>query len=232
MDNLKEHASKIIILGVVLVIAILFFAFDAQQYLSLEYIQSSRANLEQYYQENQFTMIAVYFLVYVLVTACSLPGAAIMTLAGGAVFGLALGTLIISFASSIGATLAMLLARLLLRDYVQNKFGDYIQRINEGIEKEGAYYLFTMRLVPAIPFFVINLVMGLTPIKALTFYWVSQAGMFIGTIVFVNAGVQLSKITSVGDILTIELWISFILLGITPIALKKGVAYLNQKRAS
>ena len=161
-----------------------YFVFDLGQYFSLGYLKSRQAAIDAYYGSNPLQTGAVFFLVYVAVTGLSLPGATIMTLAAGAIFGLLWGTIIVSFASSIGATLAFLVSRFLLRDSVQAKFGDKLKAINAGIEKDGAFYLFTLRLVPAFPFFVINLAMGLTSLKTRTFYWVSQLGMFAGTLVY------------------------------------------------
>ena len=175
-------------------------------------------------------MIGVYFLIYVAVTALSLPGAVVMTLAGGALFGLWVGLLVVSFASSIGATLAFLASRLLLRDWVQGRFGDRLAAVNAGIAKDGAFYLFTLRLVPLFPFFVINLLMGLTPIKTRTFYWVSQVGMLAGTLVFVNAGTQLAKLDSLSGILSPALLGSFALLGVFPLLAKKLVAIVQARK--
>ncbi|WP_455203858.1 TVP38/TMEM64 family protein [Kaarinaea lacus] len=207
-----------------------FFAFDLGEYLTLEYMQSQRQQFIEYYNNNTAVTIAVYFGVYVAVTALSLPGAAIMTLVGGAVFGLLVGVVVVSFASSIGATLAFLVSRFVLRDYVQNKFGDKLRAINQGIEKEGAFYLFTLRLIPAFPFFVINLVMGITTIRTLQFYIVSQLGMLAGTVVFVNAGSQLGSIESVSGILSPQLLASFALLGLFPLIAKKIIDFIKARR--
>ena len=193
-------------------------------------MKSQQENFQQYYKENTSLTIATYFIIYVVVTAMSLPGAAIMTLAGGAIFGVVTGTIIVSFASSLGATLAFLAARFFLRDYVQNKFGDKIKTLNQGIEKEGAFYLFTLRLIPAFPFFMINLVMGLTPIKTLTFYLVSQVGMLAGTIVYVNAGTQISQLESLSGILSFDIIASFAVLGLFPLAAKKVANFLKSRK--
>jgi dihydrolipoamide dehydrogenase len=215
------NKSKLLI-GVVVIAAIAaFFIFDLGRYANLEYIKAQQSAISSYYQANPIQTAAVFFAVYVLVAATSFPGAAILTLVAGAIFGLLWGTVIVSFASSIGATLAFLASRLLFRDGMQKKFGDKLKAINDGVAKEGGFYLFTMRLVPAFPFFVVNLVMGLTPIKTTTFYWVSQLGMLAGTIVFVNAGLQLSQITSLQGILSPGLIGAFVLLGIFPIIAKK-----------
>ena len=190
----------------------------------------NQASFDQHYAENPFLTIAIFFAVYVAVTALSIPGAAIMTLAGGALFGLSTGLLIISFASTIGATLAFLFSRFLLRDYIQSKFSQQLESINKGIEKEGAFYLFTLRLVPILPFFVINLGMGLTPIKAWTFYWVSQLGMLAGTAVYVNAGTQLGQLESLSGILSPGILFSFVLLGVFPLIAKKVIDMLKARK--
>ncbi len=204
----------------VLVSIYAFFALDLGQYFNLEYVKSSRAEIDAHYSTNPGQTLALYFLIYVAVTALSLPGATIMTLVGGAVFGLFWGTVIVSFASTIGATCAFLVSRFLLREAVQNRFGDSLKAVNDGIEKDGAFYLFTLRLVPAFPFFVINLVMGLTPIRTVPFAIVSQIGMLAGTIVYVNAGTQIAQIESLRGILSPGLIASFTLLGVFPLAAK------------
>lgn len=212
---------KLLVLLIFVGLIVAFFATGLNEQLTLESFKAQQAELAQLNTDNPWLVGGVYFGLYVLVTALSLPGAAIMTLAGGALFGLATGLVIVSFASSIGATLAFLASRFLLRDWVQSKFGDRLKAINQGVEKEGGFYLFTLRLVPAFPFFVINLLMGLTPIKPFTFYWVSQLGMLAGTAVYVNAGTQLAQLNSLSGILSPGLLGSFVLLGIFPIVAKK-----------
>ena len=175
-------------------------------------------------------MALIFFVAYVLVTALSLPGAVIMTLAAGALFGLGFGTLLVSFASSIGATLAFLASRYLLRDVIQARFGDRLKAINEGMAKDGTLYLFTLRLVPLFPFFLVNLLMGLTPIKTLSYYWISQLGMLAGTLVYVNAGTELAKINSLSVILSPGLVLSFALLGIFPLLAKQFLKFLRRRR--
>ena len=175
-------------------------------------VQTCALPISTFYKENALLAIGAYTGVYILSTALSLPGAALLTLLGGALFGLVTGTILVSFASTIGATLAFLVSRLLLRDFVQGKFGHYLKPFNEGIKKDGALYLFTLRLIPAFPFFVINLVMGLTPMKTIPFFFVSQIGMLAGTIVFVNAGTQLAQIESLSGILSPKIIFSFVLL--------------------
>jgi uncharacterized membrane protein YdjX (TVP38/TMEM64 family) len=160
-------------------------------------------------------------IIYIATTSLSLPGATVLTLAGGALFGLIEGTIIVSFASTIGATLACFVSRFMLREWVQNKFRDKLSAINKGIAEEGAFYLFTLRLIPAFPFFMINLVMGLTKMPLATYYWVSQLGMLPGTMVYVNAGKELSKIESLSGILSPGLIFSFALLGLFPLGVKK-----------
>ncbi|MFT7549698.1 MAG: dihydrolipoamide dehydrogenase, partial [Candidatus Azotimanducaceae bacterium] len=207
-----------------------FFYFDFGQYFSLEYIKSQQAELDLLVQEDPVTSAMAFFAVYVAVTALSLPGAAIMTLAAGAIFGVAWGLLIVSFASTIGATLAMLVSRFVLREQVMRSFGDKLKAIDKGIEKDGAFYLFTLRLVPAFPFFAINLLMGLTKISVPVFFIVSQIGMLAGTLVFINAGTQLSQIESLSGILSPTLIGSFVLLGIFPLLAKKIIEYIKATR--
>lgn len=186
---------KRIVLALALVLAIAaWFAFDLGQYLTLATLKEQRDAIRGLYEANPLLVLALFFIAYVLLTVLSVPGAAMMTLAAGAVFGLVTGTLLVSFASSIGATLAFLASRYLLRDWVQQKFGARLKGLNQGIERGGAFYLFSLRLVPVLPFFAVNLLMGLTPIRTATFHWVSQAGMLLGTVVYVNAGTQLAAI--------------------------------------
>ena len=222
--------GRIVVLVVIAALVAAFFVFDLKQYFSLDYFKQQQAAIEAYYRAHPLQTAAIYFLVYVLVTGLSLPGAAIMTLAGGAIFGLLWGTVIVSFASSIGATLAFLASRFLFREAIQRKFGDKLAAINRGVEKEGAFYLFALRLVPAFPFFVINLVMGLTPLRTRTFYWVSQLGMLAGTLVYVNAGTQIARIDSLSGLLSPALIGSFVLLGIFPLVAKKIVDWLKARK--
>lgn len=220
-------------LAVVVIIALAlaaFFALDLGQYLSLAALKARQAEFAAFSEANPCLAGGAYFLVYVLVTALSLPGAALLTLAGGAVFGLGWGLLIVSFASTIGATLAFLMARYLLRDWVTARFGNRLKGIDEGIRRDGAFYLFTLRLVPAFPFFLINLLMGLTAMKASTYFWVSQIGMLAGTIVYVNAGTQLAQIESLAGIVSPGLLASFVLLGIFPLLARKLVDLVQARR--
>ena len=216
-------------LGVLAAVA-LFFALDLQRFLSLAAVQGSLGSLREAYAEHGPLMVGGYFLCYVLMAALSLPGATVMGLAGGAVFGFWVGTLAVSFASTIGATLAFLMSRYLLRDAVQSRFGDRLAAVNEGVAREGAWYLFTLRLIPVFPFFVINLVMGLTPMPARTFYWVSQLGMLGGTMVYVNAGRELGRLESLSGILSPSMLLAFALLGLFPLAVKKVVVRVRAQK--
>jgi dihydrolipoamide dehydrogenase len=207
-----------------------FFIFDLQQYLTLDALKSKQVAIESYRITNPRLTIVIYGLVYIAVTGLSLPGATVLTLAGGAVFGLFWGTVIVSFASTIGATLAFLAARFLFRDAVKSRFGARWREIDEGVNREGAFYLFTLRLIPLFPFFIINLAMGLTALSTRTFYWVSQVGMLAGTIVYVNAGTQLAKIESLSGILSPALLGSFILLGLFPLLAQKMVQALKNRK--
>lgn len=222
--------KKTITLLAILALILIFIAFDLGQYLKLEYFNQQKAAINEFYRHNPLQTALAYFFIYIAVTGLSLPGAAVLTLVGGAIFGLWWGVLIVSFASTIGATLAFLVSRLLLRDWVQEKFGRNLQTVNRGIEKDGAFYLFTLRLVPIFPFFVINLVMGLTPIRVVHYFLVSQVGMLPGTFVYVNAGTQLAQIESAAGILSPGLLFSFALLGIFPLLAKKLVAFIQARK--
>lgn len=222
--------KKAILLTMIAVLVVGFFAFDLDQLLTLEGMKSGLIQFEDWRSAYPILIGGSFLLLYILVTALSLPGAAVMTLAAGALFGLFWGTVIVSFASSIGATLAFLVSRYLLRDLVQNRFGERLKPLNDGIKKEGAFYLFTLRLVPVFPFFLINLLMGLTSIGAFTFYWVSQLGMLAGTLVFVNAGTQLAQLESLSGILSPTLLASFALLGLFPLIAKKLLSVIKKRR--
>ena len=232
--NFYKHRAmnlkKLIFALVFLALIIAFFALDLGRYLSLGYLKQSQNYLAELYAARPLAVAAVFFVSYVAATALSFPGATILTLAGGAIFGLGWGLLIVSFASSLGATLAFLAARFVLRDSIQSRFSQRLDEINRGIDKDGAFYLFTLRLVPLVPFFVINLVMGLTRMKVLTFYGVSQLGMLAGTAVFVNAGTQLAKIDSLQGILSPGLIGSFVLLGVFPLIARKVVEAVKRRQ--
>ena len=225
--------KKIIVLvGVVIAMALAWHY--GSDYLTLENIKESQQQFHEYYESNTILVLLVFFCTYVGVTALSLPGAAVMTLLAGALFGLLVGTIMVSFASSIGATLAFLVARFLLGEHIQSKYGDKLSKINKGIEEEGAFYLFTMRLIPAFPFFLINILMGCTQMRAVVFYLVSQAGMFAGTVVYVNAGTELAKIEQLKDILSPSLIVAFVVLGLFPLIVKKlmGIFRGGKKKAA
>ena len=224
------NKSKWILLGIILAGVVAFFALDLSRFFSLAFIKESQSTFSALYDANPLGVTAVFFIVYVTITALSLPGAAIMTLAAGASFGLVWGTVVVSFASTLGATLAMLAARYVLQDSIQARFGRKLADVNKGIEKEGAFYLFTLRLIPAIPFFALNLLMGLTRMKTWTFFWVSQVGMFAGTVAYVNAGTQIAKIDSLRGILSPSLLGSFVALGLLPLVVKKLLDMAKRRR--
>jgi uncharacterized membrane protein YdjX (TVP38/TMEM64 family) len=224
--------KRLLILLAGIIAVALFYYFDLKQYLTLSYIKESQEYFQQLYTENKLLVISSYMAIYIAVTALSLPGAAIMTLAGGGLFGFTVGTIVISFASTIGATVACAVSRYLLRESIQGKFGDKLTAINKGIDEEGAFYLFTVRLIPVFPFFIINLLLGLTKMPIVTYFWVSQLGMLPGTMVFVNAGKELAKIDSLGGILSPGLIASFVILGLFPLTVKKIMGFYRKKRMS
>ena len=223
---IKKASLVLVLLGTI----VAYFVFDLGQILSLENFKASQADIVAAKDANPVLYISGFFLLYVAVTGLSIPGAAIMTLIAGALFGVLIGTIIVSFASTMGATLAFLSARFVLRDWVQGKFGERLRAIDDGLEKDGAFYLFTLRLIPVFPFFVINLLMGLTRIKTRTFFWVSQLGMLPATIVFVNAGTQISRIESTAGLLSPTLIASFVALALFPWAAKAIVALVTRSR--
>src|SRR6267378_493726 len=207
-----------------------FFAFDLGQYFRIEFFQSRQSAIEEFRRASPLATAAIFFAIYVAVTGSSVPGAAILSVAVGAIFGLLWGTLIVSFASSIGATLAFLSSRFLFREAVRGRFGDRLRAIDAGLKKEGAFYLFALRLVPVFPFVLVNLLMGLTPIRTRTFYWVSQVGMLPATIVYVNAGTQLATVKSISGILSPALIGSLALLGLFPLVAKYVVESVKARR--
>ena len=224
-----KSKKNLLLMALVALIA-LFFLFDLGRFFNLAFIKEQQSSFADLYSQRPAMVIATYFVMYVLITALSLPGAVIMTLAGGAIFGLVWGTVVVSFASTIGATLAMLAARYLLRDSIEGRFGKKLDEVNKGIEKEGGFYLFTLRLVPLIPFFVLNLLMGLTKMKTWTYFWVSQLGMFAGTVAYVNAGTEIARIDSLRSILSPGLLGSFVLLGLLPLLIKKVLDYVKRRK--
>jgi uncharacterized membrane protein YdjX (TVP38/TMEM64 family) len=213
-------------------LATAFFAFDLQRLLSLEWLKSQIDAIHAYHAEHAISTAASFSLIYVMVAGLSLPVATVMALAGGAIFGVIWGTVLVSFTSTIGATLAFLAARFLFRDAVMHRWGERLQTVDAGMARDGPFYLFTLRLVPLFPFFVINLVMGLTALPVRTFYWVSQLGMLAGTFVYVNAGTQLVRVESLSGILSPPLLLSFALLGVFPLLARKWAESLRLRRSS
>jgi pyruvate/2-oxoglutarate dehydrogenase complex dihydrolipoamide dehydrogenase (E3) component/uncharacterized membrane protein YdjX (TVP38/TMEM64 family) len=222
--------SKLILIGAVIALVAAYFAFDLGHYLSLDYLKQRQAEFAALYAQQPLLVIGAYALVYIVVFALALPVGAVMTLAGGALFGVWIGAVVVSFASSIGAALAFLASRYVLADSVRNRFGARLAEVDKGIAKDGAFYLFTLRLIPAIPPAALNLLFGLTKIRTWTFYWVSQLGMLAGTIVYVNAGTQLGKLDSLKGILSPGLIGSFVLLGVFPLVAKKIVDVLQGRK--
>lgn len=224
------RSGKLLILSMLVAAVAAWFALDLGQYATLDYLKSSQQAFQHYYAQHPVRAIAIYTLLYVLVTALSLPGAAILTLAGGALFGLLVGTVVVSFASSIGATLAFLVSRYLLRDWVRQHFRARLAAVDAGLGRDGAFYLFSLRLVPLFPFFAVNLLMGLTRISNWTYYWVSQLGMLAATVVYVNAGTRLAAIDSVGGILSPQVLGAFVLLGLFPLAARLLLQRLQARK--
>jgi dihydrolipoamide dehydrogenase len=218
---MKKLTPKIMLILVIVFLIYLFNHYGVAEYLTLDYVKQNQEKFQAYYASHTFSTLAIFFFLYILSTALSLPGASILTLLAGALFGLLYGTILVSFASTIGATLAFLSSRYLLREYIEKKFKKYIDPINKGIEKDESLYLFTLRLIPVFPFFIINLVMGLTKINTLKYFVVSQIGMLAGTIVYVNAGLQLGNLNSLSEIFSFKLMGSFVLLGFFPLIAKK-----------
>ena len=227
MNTKGKVALAILVIGLLAT----FFLLDGNAYLNLGYLQQVRGDVVFYVESNPLVSSVSYFVLYVLVTALSVPGALIMTLAGGAVFGLPWGLLLVSFASTIGATLAMLVSRMLLRDWVQVRFKTQLVTVNQGLADDGGFYLFSLRMVPLLPFFMVNLVMGLTRISLWQFYWVSQLGMLAATFVFVFAGTQLAAIETLSGILSPGLILALSLLGLFPLLAKKSLNWLRRTRA-
>lgn len=223
--------KKKILVAIFIAIVGLWFAFDLGQYLTLENAKLQQQALQDTIASQPLLSSLVYFALYISITALSLPGAAIFTLLGAALFGFWWSLLLVSFASTIGATLAFLFSRYLLKDWVQKKFGQKLETINKGIEKDGPFYLFSLRLIPIFPFFLINLLMGLTPITASRFYLFSQIGMLPGTMVYLNAGTQLAEIDSLSGIVSPSVLISLALLGLFPLIAKHVMGFINKRKA-
>lgn len=222
--------KRLLIIAALAALVAAYFFFGLGDYLTVEGIKQVAGDVGAYYERNPAQVIAGFFLVYVAVAAASLPGAAVMTLAAGALFGVLVGTIIVSFASTLGATLAFLASRYVLRDGIEARFGERLRTVNQGLERDGAFYLFTIRMIPLFPFFVVNLVMGLTRIGTWTFAWVSQVGMLLGTIVYVNAGTQLARIDSLSGIASPAVLASFALLGIAPWFAKAIIGWIKRRK--
>jgi dihydrolipoamide dehydrogenase len=227
---MSKKLKKIFIIVTISILLVVIWNFGVTKYLSFSYLKSEQQSLQGFILSNPYTSAILFFFIYTVATALSLPGAAVLTLAAGALFGFIEGTILVSFASTIGATLAFLVSRYLLRDWVEDKFSERLKKINKGIEQEGAFYLFSLRLIPIFPFFVINLVMGLTQMKVWRFYWVSQLGMLAGTFAYVNAGTQLAKIDSMSAIISLPILFSFALLGMLPLITKRIVEVLRVRK--
>lgn len=223
--------KRLLLLALLASVLIAYFGFDLGRHLNLETLKAQQSAIESWRAAQPRTAAGLAFVTYIIVTGLSLPGATLMSLAMGAVFGLFWGVILVSFASSIGATLAFLISRFLLHDWVQQHFGERLQAINAGIEKDGAFYLFTLRLVPLFPFFMVNLLMGLTPIKTRTYYLATQTGMLAANLVFINAGTQLAKIDSLSAIISPAVLASFGMLGLFPWFARKIANSMGQRRA-
>ncbi|MEM7355453.1 MAG: TVP38/TMEM64 family protein, partial [Acidobacteriota bacterium] len=230
---MKIQGSILGKLGILLVVAVLFgifFQMGWHEQLTFENLQAQQTELRASMEANKPAWILGFGLAYIIMAAAQLPGAALMTVAGGVIFGVWLGTLVVSFASTIGATVAMLVSRYLFRDSIEQRYGNKLRAFNEGIEREGGFYLFSLRLIPVVPFFLINLGAGLTSMRTWTFYWVSQLGMLAGTAVYVNAGDQISQLSSLGGLLSPQLWGAFALLALFPFLARKIMGVLRSRR--
>lgn len=228
---MKKNILKVIIVLTIILLFILFYKMGWNEYLNLKSLKENYKDYLTFYERNTLLTLTAFFLLYVLTTALSIPGATILTLAAGALFGLTKGVVLVSFASTLGATLAFLSSRFLLRDYVAQKFNSSLKKINEGIQREGLFYLFTIRLIPIFPFFVINLGMGLTQMNLFKYMIVSQIAMLPATIIYVNAGLQLSEISSLSQILSLDIILSFVALGLFPLVTNKFIQYFRSLKA-
>ena len=226
----RLRGGRLVVLLLVAAAIIAFFASGAHRYLSFERLKAEQAHLDAWYRAHPAATAAGFFALYVAVTGLSIPGAAVLTLVAGALFGVVRGTVLVSFASALGATIAFLVSRFVLRDWVRSCYRAQLESIDRGVQREGAFYLFTLRLLPAVPFFLINLAMGITAMRPWTFYWVSQLGMLAGTVVYVNAGRHLAAVTTPGDILSPGLITAFVLLGVFPLAAKKSIDAARARR--
>ena len=230
MKSGLKRKKSIFVLSFFLFVTFLYYVFDLPNLITFESIKLYQNILIKFFEDNPNLFLFFYFFTYVILTSFSLPGATVLTIVGGGIFGIFVGTVVVSFASSLGATFAMLISRYLVRDWVQKKFSKEMQKINHRINVEGVYYLFFLRLLPLIPFFVVNLVMGLTSVRTVTFFWVSQLGMLPATIVYVNAGLQLNNLNSINDIYSLEFIISFLILAMFPFLVKMILSKINKNR--
>lgn len=226
----RKNTIRVILVGLVALVALLFWSLDGSQYLNLGYMKEVQVAIVKAYVENRVLVLFLFGLSYTIATALSFPGAGVMTVAAGGFFGFVDGTIVVSIASTCGASLAFLISRTLLREWVATKFGDKLIAVNEGVRREGAFYLFTLRLIPVFPFFIINTVMGLTKMRLRTFFIISQIGMLPATMVFVNAGRELAKIDSLAGILSPSLIISFSLMGVLPLVMKKMMTFIAARK--
>jgi uncharacterized membrane protein YdjX (TVP38/TMEM64 family) len=226
----RGAARKIVVAACLAGLVAAYFLFDLGRFFSLDYLKQSREQFQNLYEAHTFLVLGVYFLIYVTVAALGLPAATVVTLAGGGLFGLWVGVVVVSLASTLGACLAFLLSRYVLRDSVRRRFGDKLSRIDRGVEEEGTFYLFTLRLIPIFPFFVINALMGLTPMRLFSYAWVSQVGMLPATVVYVNAGKELGRLDSLSGLLSPSLILSFAALGLFPLAVKKALGWFRKRR--
>ncbi len=229
---MSDTVKKLTIVAFVIVAIAAFFMSGLHEFFTLENLRDQRENWQQKFQENPILFGGAFFLVYVIFTSLNIPAAALLTVAAGALFGFWIGLIIVSFASTLGATISFLATRYLLRDGIEKKFSKQLEKINQGVEKDGALYVFGLRLVPIFPFFLVNMLLALTKIKTSTFYYASQIGMFFGTAIFVNAGKQLGEISSLSDILSPMMIASFVLLGVFPIVAKYILNFLQSRKAS
>ena len=230
MKDSSKQIKKLSLMVIFIVVIVSFFSLNIQSYFTLENLKSYKKILISLYENNPIIFLIVFFTIYILVTALSLPGATILTISGGVIFGLFLGTLVVSFASTIGATIAMIISRYFFKDWVKTRFEKQMEKINFGMNKDGVFYLFTLRLVPAIPFFVVNLIIGLTSLRLFTFFWVSQLGMLPATLVYINAGSKLNDIGKSSDILSPIFIGSFLILGMFPLMAKMLLKTINSIR--
>jgi uncharacterized membrane protein YdjX (TVP38/TMEM64 family) len=226
----RGAARKILVAACLAGLVAAYFLFDLGRFFSLDYLKQSREQFQSLYEAHTFLVLGAYFLIYVTVAALGLPAATVVTLAGGALFGLWVGVVVVSLASTLGACLAFLVSRYVLRDSVRRRFGDKLSRIDRGVEEEGTFYLFTLRLIPIFPFFVVNALMGLTPMRLLSYAWVSQVGMLPATVVYVNAGKELGRLDSLSGLLSPSLILSFAALGLFPLAVKKALGWYRKRR--